>query len=647
MTAVDLPFSLSAEPRITSGPREPSRTHRRDSVFRFKVPAQPPSAAGPGALDAVVGRLLACVLDVAAVTKGEEILEPDGFLYHRDVFNEESTPTPIHPEPSSERSGPMPTTKQLGFLRGGQESEEEFYDPAVLRRTEPRIDLLLELASVLDSLADVEVVDGRITALSLRDLEHWTTTSSGDPYEVMACLSRNCNAKCEFCYVHGNPADTVVRLNTATTERAGQEAAERLAFYERGLALPQPTYDLEETLLHPFTLPALELVRAATGGLISLTTNGYTLDQRSVERIKKLDPVEITLSLNSADPKVRQSLMGGRSVVGLKALSLLDQAGVRTTATVVAWPTVPLDDIVATIRHADQFDVRTVNVILGGYTRFFPNPPAFEAFDYWREVVERLLPLREETSHPLVIQPGIFVEQVMAPKTLGLSLVTGVSPGSPAHRGGIRVGDVISEVADRPVLSRSHCSAMLALLRDTERVPARVTVERDGAPVQLTLPRVGADGYKYGPPTNDRFGIYLVGGSPPISAIRDVFQLAGEYSAEHTLVLTSQIVQPLLDTMLREWAFLAATPGARIRTLAPRCGFYGGTVVLGDLLTVDDIVDAVDAYRAEHGTPDLVLVPSAPFNSGGWFRDIRGRTFFELRRRLSMPCEPLVASTFE
>ncbi|WP_406631932.1 radical SAM protein [Amycolatopsis sp. WGS_07] len=616
-------------------------------MFRFKVPPVPHPPQGPAALDALVGRLLAAVLDVAAVTKDGEVLEPDGFLYHRDVFNEASTPLPLYAEEPPAPSGSMPTSKQLGFLRGGQETEEQFYDPAVLRRTEPRIDLLLQLASVLNDLAEVEVVDGRVVAVSLRDLGHWTTASNGDPYEVIACLSRNCNARCEFCYVHGNPADSVVRLNASTTERSGREASDRLAFYERGLALPQPTYDLEETLLHPSTLPVLERVRKATGSLISITTNGYTLTERTVERIKGLDPVEVTLSLNSANPEIREALMGGRARRGLNALKLLDRAGVCTTATLVAWPTVPLDDLVATIRHADAFDIRSVNVILGGYTRFFPNPPEFETFGYWRKVVERLLPLRNEIEHPLAIQPGIYVEQVLEPETLGRSLVTGVSPGSPAHRGGIRVGDVITEIAGRPVLSRSHCYAMLALLRDTERAAALVTVERDGVADTLTLPREGMPGYRYGPPTNDRFGIHLVGGSPPISAIRDIFQLAGEYAAEHTLVITSQIVQPLLETMLQEWAFLDSNPQARIRTLAPRCRFYGGTVVLGDLLTVGDIADAVAEYRADHGTPDLVLVPSASFNSGGWFRDIRGRTFFELRRRLGIPCEPLIASNFE
>ena len=119
------------------------------------------------------------------------------------------------------------------------------------------------------------------------------------------------------------------------------------------------------------------------------------------------------------------------------------------------------------------------------------------------------------------------------------------------------------------------------------------------------------------------------------------------YRARHVLLFSSAVVSPLVDQMLAEWSGLGTVPDARIVTVAPENRYYGGSIVLGDLLTVEDLTYAYEAYARRNGQPDLVLVPSAPFNSGGWLRDIRGTSFFALRSALPAPCELIMADNFE
>ena len=61
---------------------------------------------------------------------------------------------------------------------------------------------------------------------------------------------------------------------------------------------------------------------------------------------------------------------------------------------------------------------------------------------------------------------------------------------------------------------------------------------------------------------------------------------------------------------------------------------------MGDLLVVEDFVDYVNQWIEENGRrPDLVVIPSSPFHSDGWLRDLAGTPYLEIERRTGIPVE--------
>lgn len=305
-----------------------------------------------------------------------------------------------------------------------------------------------------------------------------------------------------------------MKLVQKSSAEAADEAWTRLSFFERGLSLPMPTYDTEEIVIHPQFFDVAERMRRASDANILVTTNGYAITPEVARRLADLDPVAVTISLNAVTPEARRRVMGGSFMKGLDGLANLHQAGVRTTVGVVAWPTVSLDEMERTIRHVQAYDIRYVNIVLGGYTQFQPQLTQFPVPEFWRSVIERLVPIRPELRHPLIFQPGIFEEQVTRSR-LGDSYVVGTIDGSPAAVADISIGDELIAVGGVEVTSRSHAQSLLGMMRSAEGLRRTdVTVLRGDEVVTVALGRDGAAGYRYGPPENDRFGIYLVGSSP-------------------------------------------------------------------------------------------------------------------------------------
>lgn len=611
-------------------------------LFRFDVPPQTNESKSP---DSLFKELIEQLLRVVTLTSNGLPVRPDGFVFYRDTFNTEAVPIALSTDRTT--TGGEATTKQIALLNGRQERAQAFYDLNVLRRTEPRFEFAVKLAQVLNEHFEFSSSAGAISSLTVREPAHWTQESSGDPFEVLGVLSRRCNARCQFCYVLGNPANSTVQLNRRNDEQALAEAEERLKHFRLGRALPQPTYDLEEILIHPDAIGVMGEVRKHTATPIALTTNGYLLSDEVLDRLQALEPIEISLSLNAVTPNVRKRLMGGRYLAGLESLEKLHRRRIRTSVTLVAWPSVAISEMESTIRWADQFDVRCINVILGGYTRLFPNPPAFEPFEYWSEVVDALAPLRAELRNALIIQPRVFEERRQN-RSVGEAWVTGVVPRSRAHRAGMRFGDLITAINGNRVASRLQCEGALGWLAEKQASVARIEVFREGSPLELTIELGDEDpDYLYGLPRNDRLGIFLVASGIPLSAFQQIYRIADYYSANRVGIVTSKVCHDLVVELLQQSAFLSDRP-IHFELIVPDNEYYGGNIILGDLYTVTDIRRCVERLleRDAHSI-DLLLVPSASFNFGGWWRDISGEPFLTLQSTLPIPVEMIISGNFE
>ncbi|MDY6844321.1 MAG: hypothetical protein SVW57_09565, partial [Thermodesulfobacteriota bacterium] len=66
----------------------------------------------------------------------------------------------------------------------------------------------------------------------------------------------------------------------------------------------------------------------------------------------------------------------------------------------------------------------------------------------------------------------------------------------------------------------------------------------------------------------------------------------------------------------------------------------------GDLLVVQDYIDYITDYEENGNTrPDLVVIPSSPFNLSGWGRDLTGRVYLDIERQTGIPVEILACQT--
>ena len=67
---------------------------------------------------------------------------------------------------------------------------------------------------------------------------------------------------------------------------------------------------------------------------------------------------------------------------------------------------------------------------------------------------------------------------------------------------------------------------------------------------------------------------------------------------------------------------------------------------MGDLLVVEDFVDCITEYIVKKKCkPDLVVIPSSPFNLSGWGRDLTGECYLNIERKTGIKTELLGCST--
>jgi hypothetical protein len=66
----------------------------------------------------------------------------------------------------------------------------------------------------------------------------------------------------------------------------------------------------------------------------------------------------------------------------------------------------------------------------------------------------------------------------------------------------------------------------------------------------------------------------------------------------------------------------------------PSNAYFGGDVDVADLWMLQDVADAVRAHAAEHGAPDLIILPSSFLSR--WGRDLLGVPYTELERAMGI-----------
>lgn len=597
-----------------------------DYVFRYRLRlATGEAEAGGDRATRLLGELLAGLLDVVVPVNGDREVAIDGFRLLRDREATFSLP--------------------LGEADSGAESPDGpgFQIARNAALYEPRIDLIRRQLERLLALVELEK-DGRPVAVDgfrLRDLTDWLVPSLIDPVAVIAAAGSRCDLDCVFCYNKGNPPSLALHSPERSSAEELHEMATRLRYFspEARRSLFPSLGSTYEVLLQPGVIEVLRELRQKSQRVFRIATHGGLLTPEMVASLAALRPVYLYLSLNSASPARRRRLMADRHPeTAIAALPLLREAGIPFATVIVPWPLDSidemLDDLVATVACAAGYDSHIIQLNLPGRSGYLAPEKPYDREEVWSAVVDRVGELRETVSTPIVVMPGLY-EENRCQSRKGLATVTGVVGNSPAAAAGIESGDEIASVGGLVVSGRSQARALLQAHRDGGAGPVTLSLRRRGGVFEAQLdPAAGS--YPYS--AIDRyFGLVIIASGFRSDYVETLREIVDRRGAKKVLLLSSELVRPSLEQALSESPLFTA--GGALEIVVPRNGYFGGDIFMGDLLVVQDFIDAIAEYREGGGRPDLVVIPSSPFALGGWQRDLTGRVYLDIERATGLPVE--------
>lgn len=617
--------------------------HSEDYIFRYPLQLEPAGdAIYPNAVTEMIRGQLQRLLNLVIPIAGGREVKIDGFKLLRD----RNTVYGIF----AKKHDKVQVTSASGEAAHSQKTGYQDVKNAALY--EPRIELikteLENLLSVVNLEKEGKVVE--VDGFRLKDLRDWLVPSAGDPIEIFGYAGARCNADCAFCYNNGNPSSLSLSVLRRSPAEESEEMMTRLKYFSPagGLSLFPSLGSIYEVLAHPRIFEVLRQLREKTPAVFRIATNGTRLTPETISRLAALQPVYLYLSLNSASPARRRKLMKDKkSQVAIDALPRLREKGIPYATVIVPWPfdslAATLEDLGRTVAYADEYDSHLIQINLPGYSRYLSPEKLYDLNEVWSAIVAEVRQLRERTSAPIVVMPSPFEENTCEecknrPKVIGLV------KNSPAAKAGLNKGDEIIKVNGLIVISRPQARDLLAAVQQSKMNSAKITVKREGKLLDLSV-SLRDSSYPYSENVDRHLGIVMMGTGFRISYLEKLREIVDSYQAKHILFLSSALVRPSFEQALAE-SPLFTSGHLKIEIRVPRNNFFGGNIFMGDLLVVQDFIDCIKEYLEKDGKrPDLVVIPSSPFNLGAWRRDLTGRVYLDIEREVGVPVELLDCTT--
>lgn len=501
------------------------------------------------------------------------------------------------------------------------------------------IDLYLSFFDLMYNETYVEV-----NGFRLKSNADWLIKNNDEPNNILQYLAWPCNADCKFCFQKGNP-DILKRAQK--TYSTIYELDTRLKYYkpDKNQALfNQAWMDIDEILTHPKIKEYLLKLREKTRQSIQITTNGITLTEEMILFLKSLEPVRISISLNSIKPETRKSLMGdAKPHIAINSLPLLAKNKIEYAVTIAFWPTLNFDEVYETIKYAQEHDAFYVRIYLPGYSKWMPKAETFNHHAYWGEIITFIRKIRKDFAIPIICVPSMY-EEWFFKEYEQKAKVLGIVKNSPAYNK-LLIEDEIISVNSIP--TKTKVDAYSILQRSSHLLKqAYIEVKRKEEILYFDLKEdFSIENYPYIANFTSPFGIF-VGFSLSFQNIEFIYIIAKIREAQKVVLLSSLILKPFIENMIEQIAY--KYPEIKITVVIVDNEFLGGNIIIGSMLVVDDYIKTIKKWVKNNETPDLILLPETPFGNrgSGWQRDMLGKNYKYIEREIKIPVELLPFTSY-
>ncbi len=598
------------------------KTLSKNNEFLFRYLIDKSSDSHYWNLSDLPGRHLRLLLDLISPTWKREEVRIDGY---RSL----GEPDLIHPLFADETQD---------FDRSGNR----------LDLYEPRLTYIQKLLQSLLSQIEFEYKNERvqIDGFHLKKPAQWLRPGGGAA-DILAQAATHCNLRCRFCYNLGSPP--TFRPVNRKTEEEFREIMTRIVYYVPGSKLgffPDMGSPCE-MLTHPHILEILAFLRKKTTEVLRIPTNGAQLTPEIIQALSQFKPLFVDISLNSSSSIRRRWLMGDpcpETAIGAPAK--LQSAGISYSVVIVPWPFPSIGemvkDLTRTVAFSAQFNPAFIQISLPGYSNRFSKETLFDREEVWNQVKDEILRLRQVTDCPLILRPGLF-EEYLDPEAVDAPRLIGVIKNSPAAEAGLKMGDRLTAINGLPIKTRTQALSLLGLVQGSNLERVSVMVARLNGPTDLSLELKNFT-YPFDPAIAPYAGCVFPSSGIPLDWTEEIRNLIIKTQAREVLILTSTLVQPTLEKRIKE-SFFPNDIKLHLRVPPNRC--LGGNIFMGDLLVVEDFIEAVKDFLLEdRGSLDLIVIPSSPFHLSGWGRDLTGRVYKDIERVTGIPvqlleCDPI------
>lgn len=382
--------------------------------------------------------------------------------------------------------------------------------------------------------------------------------------------------------------------------------------------------DVGEYLVNKDFFPILKEFRSHfPDETIDFTTSAITLTKERVGELGKYNPIFLQVSLNSANPDIRKSVMNDKDpMVAIESIKYFKDNGIIYSGNIVAWPTIPIDDIVETIFYFDKHMASTIKINLPSYSKFHPTDD-IHLFNVstWDNIVKVVEVMRTMVSTPILIEPFMYKNSPVKP------VISGVIKNSPAYYAGIMEKDIISKINSKEILYREQARNEM-IQKSEDDIYRSIELVRGSEVVNIDLYDSKKE-YPYATKKHSRvgkmFGLIIHQGID-LKVFSQIKEQIVKHQSKHTVVIGSEIlfnemynlIGSLKDSLFK---------GIKIELIKAKNIYYGGNVVVGDLLVVSDFIGAIKEYCSKNVEPDLITIPGTSFNYG---KDLLGISHKEI-----------------